>query len=190
MEMQFLAAIQIATAGWVLIAVALSFALTVFACSVFSLQMCMAYFGEEIPSYLGCAGLKLKLVVAVSATMTVAYAFLGPFAILGIPVAFVVALSMIGKSANCDRFHASIIVLSHGAISGISGGLCAFVCWIGLSAMGFDATNIQTELAAISSISDDYGAFDDDASGQTRSVSRNVSHSNPFVEPQQVATEN
>lgn len=181
MEMQFIVAIQLAAAGWILLAVTIAVLLASFACSVFSLQMCMAYFGEELPTYLGCVGLKLKIVVAVSATMLVAYAFLGPLAILGGPAAFVVALMMIGNAARCDRFHAAIIVLSHSMISSLAAGLCVFVCWVGLSAMGFNAANIQSEIASLRHENASYGAFSDKESRRSPAQSRNVSHSNPFV---------
>ena len=59
---------QIGTTGWLLIATGLAFLCAVFACWVFSLQLCMAYFGEEVPSYWGCVGVKLKMIAAIAAT--------------------------------------------------------------------------------------------------------------------------
>ena len=179
--MQVLDAIQFGPHAWGLIALAALFSFVVFACSVFSLQMCMAYFGDEIPSYLGCAGLKLKMIVAVASTMLVGYAFLGPFYILAVPVAFVVALTMVANAAKCDRFFASIIALLHASFSAVAAGLCGLVFWIGLSAFGYDAAMIASEFEYASRGSSSCDGFSSGVKVHSRSHRRNALHPNPYI---------
>ena len=67
---------------WVLSVAFAAYLIAVYVGSVFSLQGCMAYFGEELPTYSRVAALKLKLLVTFAAVLLVGYGFLGPFAFL------------------------------------------------------------------------------------------------------------
>ncbi|WP_182864636.1 hypothetical protein [Stieleria mannarensis] len=173
-------AIQIGSTGWILIAGALAFLVTVLACWVFSLQMCMAYFGEEIPSYAGCAGLKLKMIVAIGATLLVGYGFLGPLGFLAMPASIVVVLMMISDAARCDRFSAALIGLAHGTICLAATGFCALVFWLGLSTIGFEPERIASEVRSIVQQGSQLDALSVEATEHS-GRRRNVSHSNPFM---------
>lgn len=176
--------IGVSASGWVLLAAGLSFLLVVYACSVFSLQMCMTYFGEEMPSYLNCAGLKLKIIVAAAAILFVGYAFLGSFAILAAPAALLAAMSMIGTSAKCDRFHSAIIVLSHACLSSIVAAIFGLLLGGGLAALGYDATSIAAEFQTSDYSFSSNGTFTFDDIDHAEGHRRNVSHSNPFLTPE------
>ena len=174
-------AIQIGTTGWLLIATGLAFLCAVFACWVFSLQLCMAYFGEEIPSYWGCVGLKLKMIAAIAATLLVCYAFLGPLYFLAAPASFVAVLMMISNAARCDRFFAAIITLSHSAICLAATAFCMLVFWIGLSSLGYQAETVAAELRSLAEHPGEYSSFTFENEEHPEHRRRNVSHSNPFV---------
>ncbi|PAY20892.1 hypothetical protein CKO51_03900 [Rhodopirellula sp. SM50] len=173
--------IQIGATGWFLVATGLAFLAAVFACWVFSLQLCMAYFGEEIPSYWGCVGVKLKMIAAIAATVLVCYAFLGPLCFLAAPASFVVVLLMISNAAHCDRFFAAIITLSHSAICSAATAFCMLVFWLGLSSLGYDADAVAGELRSLSEHPSESRSFTFENEEHPEHRRRNVAHTNPFV---------
>lgn len=169
---------------WTLILVAAIFAVVVFATSTLSLQGCIAMFGKEIPAYRETARLKLKIFGWIGLVTFLGYGFLGSFFILVAPIGFLIAVAMISKSANCDRFMGVLITMCHTGMSGLGILLCAFVFSVVLPFIGLGRINENVAGMMSSSRGD---AIDQPSQELTpvghRPVRSSGPHDNPFVAP-------
>ena len=180
--MSMIDALELGSNLWGSLAVFMAFAMSVFLCSAFSMQICMAYFGEDIPTFPGAMAATFKVLISVGAILLVGYGFLGPMYILAAPPAVIAALSIISKVAQCERFAAATIAVSHATMTGAAVFLCGFVFWIGLTTVGVDMESKAEQVVAIATESSQERLPYHQRRRGRKTKTRSVSHSNPFVE--------